>query len=74
MAFSEANMEKYKMLCELIRKEQFGEEITEEEKAMAVSSFLNGRNDSEEIIRYKRRMHHYRNMCFTSFGSGSTGR
>lgn len=49
-------MEKYKILCELIRKEQFGEEITEEEKTGAVSIFLNGRNDLEEIIRYKKRM------------------
>ena len=49
-------MEKYKILCELIRKEQFGEEITEEEKTAAVSIFLDGRNDSKEIIQYKRRM------------------
>lgn len=49
-------MEKYKMLCELIRKEQFGEEITEKEKAAAVSSFLGGKTDSEEIVRYKKRM------------------
>ena len=49
-------MEKYKILCELNRKEQFGEEITEEEKTAAVSSFLDGRNDSEEIIRYKKMM------------------
>lgn len=49
-------MEKYKILCELVYKEQLGEEITEEEKAAAVSIFLDGRNDREEIIRYKRRM------------------
>ena len=49
-------MEKYKILCELIRKEQFGEEITEEEKAKAVSLFLKGRNTPEEIILYKKRM------------------
>ena len=49
-------MEKYKILCELNRKEQFGEEITEEEKTAAVSCFLDGRNDSEEIIRYKKKM------------------
>lgn len=49
-------MKKYKILCELICKEQFGEEITEKEKSEAVSSFLNGRNEPEEIIRYKKRM------------------
>ena len=49
-------MEKYKILCELIRKEQFGKEIAEEERTAAVSIFLDGRNDSEEIIRYKKRM------------------
>ena len=49
-------MEKYKILCELIRKEQFGEEIAEEEKNAAISTFLDGRNDLEEIIRYKKRM------------------
>ena len=49
-------MKKYKMLCELIRKEQFGEEITDEEKAAAVLTFLAGKNDSKEIIRYKKRM------------------
>lgn len=49
-------MERYEILCELIRKEQFGEEITEEEKIMAVSAFLDGRNDLEEIIRYKKKM------------------
>lgn len=49
-------MKKYKMLCELIRKEQFGEEITDEEKAAAVLTFLTGKNDSKEIIRYKKRM------------------
>ena len=49
-------MEKYKILCELIRKEQFGEEIAEEEKTAAVAIFLDGRNDSEEIIQYKKRM------------------
>ena len=49
-------MKKYKILCELIRKEQFGEEIAEEEKSAAVAIFLDGRNDSEEIIRYKKRM------------------
>lgn len=46
-------MEEYKLLCELIRKEQFGEEITEEEKSEAVSIFLNGRNNSEKIFGYK---------------------
>ena len=49
-------MIKYKILCELVRKEQFGEEIAEEEKTTAVSIFLDGRNNSEEIIRYKKRM------------------
>ena len=49
-------MEKYKMLCELVRKEQFGEEITEEEKSTAVALFLNGKNAPEEIIRFKKRM------------------
>ena len=49
-------MEKYKILCELNRKEQFGEEMTEEEKTAAVSCFLDGRNDSERIIRYKKKM------------------
>lgn len=49
-------MEKYKIICELIQKEQFGEEITQEEKSTAVSIFLNGRNASEEIIQYKKRM------------------
>ena len=49
-------MKKYKMLCELIRKEQFGEEITDEEKAAAVLIFLAGKNDLKEIIRYKKRM------------------
>lgn len=49
-------MEKYKILCELVRKEQFGEEITEEEKSAAVSLFLNGRNHPEEIIQYKKHM------------------
>lgn len=49
-------MEKYKIFCELVRKEQFGEEIAEEEKTMAVSTFLDGRNDSGEIIQYKKRM------------------
>ena len=44
------------MLCELVRKEQFGEEITEEEKTAAVSTFLDGKTDSAEIIRYKKRM------------------
>ena len=33
-------MEKYKILCELIRKEQFGEEIAEEEKTSVISTFL----------------------------------
>ena len=33
-------MKKYKILCELIRKEQFGEEIAEEEKTAAVAIFL----------------------------------
>ncbi|MDE7222569.1 MAG: hypothetical protein K2O34_02160 [Acetatifactor sp.] len=49
-------MEKYKILCELIRKEQFDEEITEEEKNTAVSIFFNGRNNPEEILQYKKRM------------------
>lgn len=49
-------MEKYKMLCGLVRKEQFGENITEEEKNEAVSLFLKGRSTQEEIARYKRRM------------------
>lgn len=49
-------MEKYKLLCELIQKEQFGEEITAQEKDAAVSLFLNERNPPEEIIRYKKWM------------------
>ena len=49
-------IETYKILCELIRKEQFGEEITEEERTTAFLTFLNGRNDLEEINRYKKRM------------------
>ena len=49
-------MEKYKILCELIQKEQFDEEIMEEEKNTAVSIFLNGRNDPEDVIQYKKRM------------------
>lgn len=49
-------MEEYKILCELIRKEQFGEEITEIEKTQTVSIFLDGRNDWEEISQYKKRM------------------
>lgn len=49
-------MEKYKILCALNQKEQFGEEIAEKEKATAVSVFLNGRNDKEEIVQYKKRM------------------
>lgn len=49
-------MRKNEMLCELNRKEQFGETITPEEKATAVSIFLKGRNTPEEIIQYKKRM------------------
>lgn len=49
-------MEKYKLLCELNQKEQLGREITEEAKNAAVSVFLNGRNASEEIVAYKKRM------------------
>ena len=45
-------MEKYKILCELIRKEQLGEEITEEEKNTAVSIFLNGKNECFYERRY----------------------
>lgn len=50
------SLETYKLLCTLNRKEQFGEEITEEEKASAVSVFLNGRNAPEDIVQYKKRM------------------
>lgn len=49
-------MEKYRILCELVRKEQFGEEITKEERDRAVSEFLKGINTPEEIARYKKRM------------------
>lgn len=49
-------MEKYKTLCELIRKEQFGENITKEEKSETVSLFLNGINSPDEIARYKKSM------------------
>lgn len=47
--------EKCKLLCALNQKEQFGGEITENEKAVAVSAFLNGRNDPGEIVQYKKR-------------------
>lgn len=49
-------MEKYKLLCELIRKKQFGENITKEEKSETVSVFLSGRNSPAEIAQYKKRM------------------
>ena len=49
-------MEKYKTLCETIRKEQFGEEITKEEKSEAVSIFINGKNTLGEISQYKKNM------------------
>ena len=42
-------MEKYKILCELNRKEQFGEEITEEEKTAAKIMWNMGLN--KETIR-----------------------
>lgn len=49
-------MEKYRMLCNLVQKEQTSEEITAQERNKAISVFLSGVNRPEEIIRYKKRM------------------
>lgn len=47
---------RYALLCELNRKEQFGEEVTDSEKAEAVECFLNGVRPPEEIRVYRKRM------------------
>ena len=49
-------MEMYKMLMEINRKLILGEEISAAEKEDAVSVFLNGICDKEEILKYKKRM------------------
>lgn len=49
-------MENYKILCEMNRKEQFGEEITDEEKGSAVTQLLNAINSMDDIICFKKRM------------------
>ena len=49
-------MEKYKVLMELNRKMIFGEEISDVEEREAVSIFLNGICDREDIVKYKKRM------------------
>ena len=49
-------MEKYRMLCELVQKEQTDGELTAQERNEAVSMFLSGVNHPDEIIRYKKRM------------------
>lgn len=49
-------MEKYNILMEINRKLSVGEDISDVEKADAVSVFLNGICDREEILRYKKRM------------------
>lgn len=51
-----AHMEKYKVLMELNRKMIFGEEISDVEEREAVSIFLNGICDREDIVKYKKRM------------------
>ncbi len=49
-------MEKYRLLMEINRKAIFAEEISDAEKAEAVSVFLNGICRKEDILSYKRRM------------------
>ncbi|MCQ2152694.1 MAG: hypothetical protein MJY70_06555 [Bacteroidales bacterium] len=49
-------MSRYALLCELNRKEQFGEAVTDSEKAEAVERFLAGVRPPEEIRAYRRRM------------------
>lgn len=49
-------MDKYKILMELNRKMVFGEAIPDTEKEAAISILLNGRCDTEEVSKYKRRM------------------
>ena len=49
-------MEKYKILMEINRKMLFGEEISDAEKKEAVSVFLNGISNREDILKYKKRM------------------
>lgn len=49
-------MEKYNILMEINRKISVDEDISAAEKADAVSVFLNGICDREEIFRYKKRM------------------
>lgn len=50
------HLDKYKILMELNRKMVFGEAIPDTEKEAAVSILLNGRCDTEEVSKYKRRM------------------
>lgn len=49
-------LEKYKILMELNRKIILGEKISDVEKREAVSVFLNGICDKEDILKYKKRM------------------
>lgn len=49
-------MEKYSILMELNRKAIFAEEISDKEKAEAVTVFLNGICAKEDILKYKKRM------------------
>ena len=51
-----AYMDKYNVLMELNRKMVFGEEITDAEKIEAVSVFLIGICDKDDILKYKKRM------------------
>lgn len=68
-------IETYKILCELIRKEQFGEMITEKERTTAFLTFLNGRNDLEDtvaekldailsLMEFSGRMNDYYDICY----------
>ena len=49
-------LSRYTLLCELNRKEQFGETIPDSEKAEAVGRFLEGIRPPEEIRAYRKRM------------------
>lgn len=49
-------MEIYTILMELNRKMIFGEEISDAEKSKAVSFFLDGICEKDEIVKYKKRM------------------
>ena len=56
LLIGDTRLEKYKILMELNRKDIFGEEITDSEKADAVSVLLNGISPKGDIQNYKKRM------------------